>query len=75
MKLLPNYSIYIFKLVFFKVSNYYDIFSKADQLVTERISGAEHTKLDEDFQKLEKATDVHIELQVVWAQIQTHTLT
>ena len=59
--------------MFFKVSNYYDIFSKADQLVTEKISGAEHTKLDEDFQKLEKATDVHIELQVKWAQIQTCT--
>jgi len=37
--------------------------SKADQLVSQQISGAEQTKLDEDFQKLEKATDVHIELQ------------
>ena len=33
-------------------------------MVTEKISGAEHTKLDDDFTQLEKATDVYIELEV-----------
>lgn len=38
-------------------------FSKADQMVSEKMAGAEHTNVDEDFRKLEQATDVYIEMQ------------
>ena len=37
---------------------------QADQLVTQKISGTEATKLDDDFSRQEKHTDVYIDLQV-----------
>jgi len=45
-------------------------FSKADQLVTQKISGTEGSKLDDDFSRLEKATDIYIDLQ---AEMQVNT--
>ncbi len=36
---------------------------QADQLVSEKMTGAEHTKMDDDFTRLELQTDVYIELQ------------
>ena len=33
-------------------------------MVSEKMAGAEHTNVDEDFRKLEQATDVYIEMQV-----------
>ena len=38
--------------------------SKADQLVSEKVSGAEHTKLDDNFVQMEKITDVFLEVEV-----------
>ena len=37
---------------------------QADQLVSEKVSGAEHTKLDENFVQMEKITDVFLEVEV-----------
>ena len=37
---------------------------QADQLVTQKITGTEVTKFDDDFSKLEKASDIYIDLQV-----------
>ena len=37
---------------------------QADQLVSEKMTGAEHTKMDEDFTRLEQQTDVYVEMQV-----------
>ena len=33
-------------------------------MVSERMAGAEHTKLDDEFTKLEQQTDTYIEMQV-----------
>ena len=33
-------------------------------MVSERMGGAEHTKLDDEFTKLEQQTDTYIEMQV-----------
>ena len=40
---------------------------QADQLVSEKVSGAEHTKLDENFVQMEKITDVFLEVEVRFA--------
>ena len=37
---------------------------QADQLVSEKVSGAEHTKLDDNFVQMEKITDVFLEVEV-----------
>ena len=42
--------------------------SKADQLVSEKVSGAEHTKLDDNFVQMEKITDVFLEVEVSTCQ-------
>jgi hypothetical protein len=39
---------------------------QADQLVSEKMTGAEHTKMDEDFTRLEQQTDVYVEMQVLY---------
>jgi hypothetical protein len=33
--------------------------------VSEKMTGAEHTKMDDDFTKLEQHTDVYVEMQVI----------
>jgi len=38
-------------------------FSKADQFMSERVTGAESTKMDDDFAKLESHTDVFVEME------------
>ena len=40
------------------------IWFQADQLVNERLTGAEATKLDDDFTNLEQQTDAYIDMQV-----------
>ena len=48
-----------------KLSDFYlNILIQADQLVTQKITGTEVTKFDDDFSKLEKASDIYIDLQV-----------
>ena len=49
-----------FSLYFSKISFIF----QADQLVSEKVSGAEHTKLDDNFVQMEKITDVFLEVEV-----------
>jgi hypothetical protein len=44
--------------------NFLRFLLQADQLVSEKMTGAEHTKMDEDFTRLEQQTDVYVEMQV-----------
>ncbi len=44
--------------------NFFRFLLQADQLVSEKMTGAEHTKMDEDFTRLEQQTDVYVEMQV-----------
>ena len=53
---------HLFSLEFSKVLISFML--QADQLVSEKVSGAEHTKLDENFVHMEKITDVFLEVEV-----------
>ena len=37
---------------------------QTDQLMSEKLTGAEHTKLDDQFTQMEKITDVFLEVEV-----------
>lgn len=39
-------------------------FFQTDQLMSEKLTGADHTKLDDQFTQMEKITDVFLEVEV-----------
>ena len=39
-------------------------FLQTDQLMSEKLTGADHTKLDDQFTQMEKITDVFLEVEV-----------
>ena len=55
--IFPN----IFSHYFFALSSY---FLQTDQLMSEKLTGADHTKLDDQFTQMEKITDVFLEVEV-----------
>ena len=54
----PNFHVLFFK--YFSSC----FFLQTDQLMSEKLTGADHTKLDDQFTKMEKITDVFLEAEV-----------